>query len=383
MYMEYRLEELFDLQMGKTPSRNKPEFWDSRDNKWISISDLSKCGKYINETKEYISNKAVSESGISQIPENTVIMSFKLSIGKVAITSEPLYSNEAIMSFKDKHVVDIIPEYLYYLLLSKDWSNGTNKAVMGATLNKATLSKIKINVHEVAKQREIVKVLDKANNIVSCYKKQLQKLDELIKDRFVEMFGLPGTDKFGWGTELLGDVCHINPKRILDSRTIGSMQVSFVPMQAVSEHGEIDVSDTRKYDDVKSGFTYFTENDVLFAKITPCMENGKGAVARGLKNGIGFGSTEFHVIRPISGKTNPYWVYTLSSLANFRKDAADNMTGSAGQRRVPAKFLEKYVIAVPPIELQQEFEQFVFQVNKSKFVTLKMLELMEKNDCVS
>ena len=78
--MEYRLEDLFDLKMGKTPARNNKEYWNSKDCKWISISDLTNCGKYISETKEYLSKKAVEESGINQIPSNTVVMSFKLSI---------------------------------------------------------------------------------------------------------------------------------------------------------------------------------------------------------------------------------------------------------------------------------------------------------------
>ena len=134
--MEYRLDELFDLQMGKTPSRNTPEYWDSEDHKWISIGDLSKCGKYIYETKEYLSDKAVEESGINQIPANTVIMSFKLSIGKTAITAEPMYSNEAIMSFRDKKVIPLLPDYIYYMFSGRDWDAGTNKAVMGKTLNR-------------------------------------------------------------------------------------------------------------------------------------------------------------------------------------------------------------------------------------------------------
>ena len=113
--MEYRLDELFDLQMGKTPSRNNPEYWNSEDHKWISIGDLSKGGKYILDTKEYLSDKAVQESGISCIPANTVIMSFKLSIGKTAITKEPIYSNEAIMSFRDKHLVELLPDYIFYI----------------------------------------------------------------------------------------------------------------------------------------------------------------------------------------------------------------------------------------------------------------------------
>jgi type I restriction enzyme S subunit len=148
-------------------------------------------------------------------------------------------------------------------------------------------------------------------------------------------------------------------------------------MPAVSEKGEIDSSETREYDAIKTGFTYFSENDVLFAKITPCMENGKGAVARGLFNGIGFGSTEFHVLRPISGKTNPYWIYTLTAFSQFREDAASNMTGSAGQRRVPASFLENYLVALPPIELQEQFATFVEQTDKSKFEIQQSLEKLE------
>ena len=143
-------------------------------------------------------------------------------------------------------------------------------------------------------------------------------------------------------------------------------------MPAVSENGKIDASQVKRYDEVKTGFTYFAENDVLFAKITPCMENGKGAVATGLYNEIGFGSTEFHVLRPIRNKSNPYWIYALTSFDAFRKDAANNMTGSAGQRRVPLNFLSNYKVSLPPIELQNQFAAFVTEVDKSKYDELML-----------
>ena len=372
--MEYRLEELFDLQMGKTPSRSVTEYWESGNNKWISIADLSKCGKYIYDTKECLSDIAVSESGIKQIPANTVVMSFKLSIGKTAITSEPMYSNEAIMSFRDRKLVQLLPEYIYYLLLSKNWDDGTNKAVMGKTLNKATLSKVKVNIHSMQEQQELVYVLNQATALIELHQQQLQKLDDLVKARFVEMFGMPGTDTKGWGLQYLGTCCELNPKKGTDKRLVSGLSVSFVPMPAVSESGKIDASQIKAYDEVKTGFTYFAENDVLFAKITPCMENGKGAVAVGLCNNIGFGSTEFHILRPINNKSNPYWLYSLTSFDAFRKDAADNMTGSAGQRRVPAVFLEKYKVTLPPIELQNQFAAFVKQTDKSKVAVQKSLD---------
>ena len=186
--MEYRLDELFELQMGKTPSRDNKDYWNSRSNKWISIADLSKCGKYIQETKEYLSDKAIEESGINQIPENTVIMSFKLSIGKTAITVEPMYSNEAIMSFIDKRKVELIPDYIYYMFLNKDWDVGTNKAVMGKTLNKATLSQTKITIHDIQQQKQIVNILDKVTGIIAARKAELDELENLVKARFIELF---------------------------------------------------------------------------------------------------------------------------------------------------------------------------------------------------
>ena len=187
--MEYALSELFTLQMGKTPSRDNSSYWKKSENNWISIADLTNSGKYISNTKETLSDSAVAESGIKKIPANTVIMSFKLSLGKVAITEKEMYSNEAIMAFIDKGVEKISPEYLYYLLRAKDWSKGTNKAVMGATLNKATLSTIKIQLHEYDNQLEIVNMLNRVSSSIDFRKQQLTKLDELIKARFVEMFG--------------------------------------------------------------------------------------------------------------------------------------------------------------------------------------------------
>ncbi len=271
---------------------------------------------------------------------------------------------------------DIRCKYLYYFFLC-------NIAVLeegfkGAGLkhtNKNYINSIELpNVPPIEEQDKVIEVLDKIQTVVSGRTTELSKLDELVKARFVEMFGLPGIDAKGWGLRFLNECCELNPKKSSDIRLASGLEVSFVPMPAVTENGGIDTSEIKLYDEVKNGFTYFAENDVLFAKITPCMENGKGAVAVGLRNGIGFGSTEFHVLRPIVERSNPYWLYTLTAFDIFRKDAAANMTGSAGQRRVPARFLENYKVTLPPIELQDEFATFVEQINKSKFVVQQALD---------
>ena len=275
-----------------------------------------------------------------------------------------------------------LPKYVFYALYANYMNGGTLRFENQTTglHNLQTdnyIAAVEIPDRAVDEQTEIVSHLDKLISIINKQREQLKNLEMLVKSRFIELFGEPGTDAFGWGLVPLGSVCDINPKKSNDSRLVSGIEVSFVPMPAVTERGEIDVTATKEYDEVKTGFTYFAENDVLFAKITPCMENGKGAVAKGLYNGIGFGSTEFHVIRPINAKTNPYWVYTLTAFSQFRMEAANNMTGSAGQRRVPASFLENYRVSLPPIELQEQFAAFVEQVDKSKLAVQKALEQLE------
>ena len=157
----------------------------------------------------------------------------------------------------------------------------------------------------------------------------------------------------------LGDVCEINPKV---DKLPNDTQVSFIPMQNVTDDGKVDSSTIRTVEEVKKGFTSFRENDVLFAKITPCMENGKGGIARNLKNGFGFGSTEFHVLRPSSSVTSE-WLYYLLSWPVFRKECEKNMTGSAGQKRVPKSFLENYTLRVPPLDDQRRIAAVLDKVS--------------------
>ena len=180
------------------------------------------------------------------------------------------------------------------------------------------------------------------------------------------MFGNPLSSIQKNELKKLGDCCQINPRRPSVSISDSDL-VSFVPMPAVNEDGYIDGATNEEYGKVKKGFTYFENNDVLFAKITPCMENGKGAIAEALTNGIGMGSTEFHVLRPIDGISNPYWLLTLTRMPIFREYAAKNMSGTGGQRRVGAAFLENFMIGLPSISEQETFETIYRQADKSEF----------------
>ena len=199
-----------------------------------------------------------------------------------------------------------------------------------------------------------------------------------FKSQFIEMFGNPLSQEQKYPMRKLSECCIINPRRTSVCLK-DSDYVSFVPMPSVSENGTLqDVMD-EEYGKVKKGFTYFENNDVLFAKITPCMENGKGAIAHSLTNGIGMGSTEFHILRPIKGLSNPYWLLCLTRMPIFRKLAEKNMTGTGGQKRVGAAFLENFMIGLPPIEAQNTFEELYKQADKSKLVLLQIVKSLNYN----
>ena len=173
----------------------------------------------------------------------------------------------------------------------------------------------------------------------------------------------------------LGEVCTINPRSYALEDDI---EVSFIPMTKVGEHGEFDASEIKNYSEVKKGFTNFQNGDILFAKITPCMENGKGAIAHNMKNGIGFGSTEFHVLRPDTDKITSEWLYYLTTWKTFRKEAERNMTGSAGQKRVPKTFLENYVVNLPDIDTQKSENKILRKVDDLIFLRKQQLAKLDE-----
>lgn len=369
--MEYRLEELFDLQMGKTPSRSVTEYWESGNNKWISIADLSKCGKYIYDTKECLSDIAVSESGIKQIPANTVVMSFKLSIGKTAITSEPMYSNEAIMSFRDRKLVQLLPEYIYYLLLSKNWDDGTNKAVMGKTLNKATLSKVKVNIHSMQEQQEIVYVLNQATALIELHQQQLQKLDELVKARFVELFGDPISNPHGFdkvdlseladikigpfgsllhkGDYIEGGYALLNPSHIIDGK--------------IAPDSELTVS-REKYEELSA--YHLKVGDVVMGRRG---EMGRCAVVPCDGYLCGTGSL---LIRTKGDVTADY-IQKIISFPSFKKAIEDMAVGQT-MPNLNVPIVSRFQIIKPPIEVQHSYYAFVEQTDKSKVAVQKSLD---------
>ena len=365
--MKYRLKDIFDLQMGKTPSRNNQDYWNTNENKWISIADLSKNEKYIRKTKECLSEDAVRESGIKIIPANTVVMSFKLSIGKTAITAEDMYSNEAIMAFHDKHIVELLPEYIFYMFKYKNWDEGTNKAVMGKTLNKATLAEIEIEICSIEKQRKIVEVLNKMMNILSGRKNELQLLDNLIKARFVEMFGdpvsnpyrlpeatLPELGEFGRG------VSKHRPRN--DPKLLGG-EYPLIQTGDVANAGLYITSYNSTYSELGLKQSKMWDKGTLC--ITIAANIAKTAIlefdACFPDSVVGFTANE---------RTNNVFIHYWFS---FFQAILESQAPESAQKNINLKILSELKVIVPEKNKLDAFVEFINQVNKSKVAVQKAL----------
>ena len=157
----------------------------------------------------------------------------------------------------------------------------------------------------------------------------------------------------GWKWARLSEVTRINPRKSSYIPHLPDTPTTFVPMESVNgDTGTIASPETRPLSEVSKGYTYFEEDDVLFAKITPCMQNGKHAIARDLINGMGFGTTEFHVVRPGSQVTSD-WVHRFLRQPSVLEEATRYFRGAVGQQRVPKEFLVNLAIPLPPLSEQK------------------------------
>jgi type I restriction enzyme S subunit len=167
----------------------------------------------------------------------------------------------------------------------------------------------------------------------------------------------------GWEVVRLRHVATLNPSKSEIGHVPGETEVSFLPMEAVGENGELDLERTRPLSEVLNGYTYFADGDVTYAKITPCFENGKGARMRGLIQGFGFGTTELTVLRPDRKRIVPEFLNCVLSSPIFRLIAEGAMYGAGGQKRVPDDFARDFIIGLPSLEEQREV---VAAIDKAK-----------------
>lgn len=370
-----RLDEIFDLQMGKTPSRNNADYWTDGQYDWVSIADLGSYQKYVEDTKERISALAVQESGIKSVPANTVIMSFKLSLGKTAITQEPVYTNEAIMAFIPTGKYAVLPDYFYYLFSAKDWTKGTNRAVMGTTLNKATLGAVSITVPPIDEQRKIAAILDKVSDLIAKRRQQLDKLDEMVKARFVEMFGDVIQNTKLWPQYIFSDITTSRLGKMLDAKQqTGMCQYPYLANFNVQWFRfELDNLNEMDFNEADRIEFELRDGDLL---VCEGGEIGRCAVWHNEIQPCYF-QKALHRVRCKKEIVLPDYLAWWFKYNCDNKGFAAIEGAKATISHLPGAKLKALLVSVPPIEQQKQFATFVEQTEKSKTTISRSLEKLE------
>ena len=344
-WTESLVKDEFKLSMGKTPARNNPECWDNGTHKWVSISDMSSYTRYTGDTSEYITDYAIADSGIKAVPKGTIIMSFKLSIGRTAITSEDLYTNEAIMAFAGFDEKKFNIDFLHFLIANKNWLLGAKQAVKGQTLNKESIGNAKIIIPPIEAQEEFASIYNQADKseFVGC------------KSQFIEMFGNPVTNTKGWKTAKIKDVAPEMPSKEQLSGKIWLLNLDMIE----SNTGRII---EKVYEDVENALSVqsFDEGNVLFSKLRPYLNKVV------IPDEPGMATTELVPLRPEPSKLHKVFLSHLlrgNQFVNYANDIA----GVTKMPRMPLTELRNFDCILPPMDKQLEFVFIAEQVDKSEY----------------
>jgi type I restriction enzyme S subunit len=243
--------------------------------------------------------------------------------------------------------------YAYYLLHAYDLQKvfyGMGGGVR-QTLDFHDFKYLPVTIPNIKTQEKIINYLNEKTSSIDQIINRKQKQIELLHERRTAFINYSLSEAKGELVKMKNHVI-VNPTKKAVSNTDLNDTVSFVPMEAISEDGKLTLQEKR-YEEVKDGFTYFKDGDVVLAKITPCYENGKAGVMKDLKNGFGFGTTEFMVLRPKHSILADYLYYLIYS-DKFRKSGEVEMRGTAGQKRVTTGFVRNYEFPLPSLEIQRK-----------------------------
>lgn len=378
-WKSFKLKHLInEFVAGGTPQTDNDKFWANEDEKgihWVAIRDMSNQ-EFVNTTDKKITIAGLSDKGLKILKRGTLIYSIFASLGKVSTLEIDATTNQAILGLiTSKRIQNTFLKY--YLRDLEEPLIALSNANTQNNLNSTIVKNIDIAIPEDTKeQKSITNFLDKKITDINNLLKRDKHLIELLNEKRIALInhvvtkgpnpkakfkdsGIDWIGKIpeGWEVRRIRFNCMVNPsgkKGLSNTKT----KVNFLPMDKVTEDGTYDLESEAEYQEVSSGYTYFENNDVILAKITPCFENGKGAFIENLKQGFGFGTTEFHVFRCFNN-CNPKYIYYLTKTHLFRLTGEAFMEGAAGQKRVSTDFVKDFYMTTPTKKEQTQIVEYL------------------------
>mgnify|MGYP001037460533 CR=1 FL=1 len=365
-----KIGDICEIVSGSTPQTNVKEYWDG-DIKWITPAEIDDNTYIITDSRRKITKLGVDKTGLTSFPEGTVILSSRAPIGKVAIAGCEMYCNQGFKNLVCSEKID--NQYLYWFLKGKkDYLNSLGRGATFKEISKKVVSEININIPDRQTQQNIVKKIKKCRDIIEERKQQLELLDNLIKARFVEMFGTIYDNSLGYSECCLQDVCeqikdgtHQTPKytddkingyKFLSSKDVTSGKVNWMNPRYIPEylHKELYARIAPK------------RGDILLAK------NGTTGIAAIVDRDEVFDIyVSLALLRPVSVDVIYLWA-AINSQETKRQ--FDGSLKGIGVPNLHLNEIKKARILRPPIELQEQFAAFVRQTDKSKVAIQKALD---------
>ena len=361
---KYKLGDICEIVSGSTPKTGVEEYWGGN-LKWLTPAELNEDSYIITDSERKITKLAAEKTGLSSFPQGTVILSSRAPIGKVAIAGCEMYCNQGFKNLICSE--EVYNKYLYWFLKGKkEYLNSLGRGATFKEISKSIVSEIEIALPSINEQKKVVEKFEKISKIIQLRRQELEKLDNLIKARFIELFGDLKSNSKGWPIVGFNECAEIDTNMIHDFE--GYEDYPHIGIDSIEkETGRLSGYRTVAEDGVISGKYLFTEKHIIYSKIRPNLNK----VA--MPAFVGVCSADAY---PILVKDDicvkEYLGYTMRS--KYFLDYIVAFSNRTNLPKVNKKQVEGFALPLPPMELQQQFAAFVSQVDKSKVAVQKALD---------
>ena len=370
--MEFKiLGDICNIVSGGTPPRSKSQYWDNGNIPWIKIRDIK--SKYIEDSEESITIEGLNNSSTKLLAKGTVLYTIFATLGEVGILKIDACTNQAIAGLTVKDETKILPEYLYYYLKSK--KNIVNKLGRGAAQNNINLSMLKsfeIEIIDIIKQNNIIRTLNYVDNLIKLKSRELELLDELVKARFVELFGTLDNPTFNYNKSTLGELCY----KITDGKHGGCSLIQgsnryFVGAREIyDDKVHYENAPEISVDDFEKDYRRCNVEVGDFLIVNTGATIGKSAIATDKRTKHTLLQKSVALLKLNQDLLNPEflkWCYRINTRMYL-------VESSSAQPNLLLSKIKATEIYVPPIKLQNQFADFVKEVDKSRFIIKSMIK---------